>query len=269
MSALEIAEVVVPKMSKKELLQLEARTDYVPGPDSHDEIVAETVGLVSAIPKELAVLSFVDSLYSRSLHRRAVLGSYAVARHLRLHSFTPMKKANGQVSTKGACSLCGEYKEGCAESDYISSVNHSRHSVGGLNFTSLEDTYIYLRFFVQENERLTPEGGYDILRRILEIAQSMPRNSTLTDLVKELQTALKSTKDERRSLIETLGACGILQPREHPSFFDDFIPYYLRQERWTTKHNNDWDYPVQHWRGSDGVNGDAVRFWFPELDWKD
>ena len=257
-------------MSAKRISKLENETSYEPGPNGHDALVSVTAEYASSISRELVVASFIDSLSSRTLHRRAVLGSYAVARHLMKHEIE--KKVYNVPGVgkkeKGPCLYCGEYDSGGVDEDYIASVNSLRHSVGGLNFTSLEDTCVHLRFFLEEAETDFNLEGFSNLSRFLEIANGLPAMATLTDLVKSTKDALASTTNERRSLIENLGACGVLQSKDHPSFFNEFIPYEVRLERWMTRHNNDWQYPVQWWRGRDGVDSKAVRFWFPELEWK-
>ena len=32
------------------------------------------------------------------------------------------------------------------------------------------------------------------------------------------------------------------------------------------KHSSDWLYPVDWWKGRDGINQDALKFWFGEYE---
>jgi hypothetical protein len=112
------------------------------------------------------------------------------------------------------------------------------------------------------------DDGYPVLRKFLEIAANLPPDGKLSDIVKQTKGVLPSNQEERRGIIETLGVCGILQPEGHPSWFDRYVTALEKNERRVPHHWNSWRYPIQWWRGKDGVNGDAVRFWFPKLEWE-
>jgi hypothetical protein len=60
-------------------------------------------------------------------------------------------------------------------------------------------------------------------------------------------------------LIEILGCCGVLQHPDHQGFLDGFTPDAPRD---AASAQGDWKYPVEHWRGRHGINGNALAFWF-------
>ena len=101
------------------------------------------------------------------------------------------------------------------------------------------------------------------LRRILEIAASMSADARPNALEKALTGVFRSNKYERRTFIQILGFCGILQPRNKSGYFGEFT--FAFEETRPDDHTNDWFYPVIWWRGSDGVNETAVRHYFPML----
>lgn len=60
-------------------------------------------------------------------------------------------------------------------------------------------------------------------------------------LEKNLATAVKSTKNERKMLIEILACIGVLQPRSYDR---------------TVRGKHDWTYAT-YWRGEDKFNADV------------
>jgi hypothetical protein len=71
---------------------------------------------------------------------------------------------------------------------------------------------------------------------------------------------LPGNKQEYGTLLEILGYAGVLQPQEYPGFLDSYVVCDELREG-----NNDTHYPVCWWRGRDGVNEKAVKFWWPRL----
>ena len=69
----------------------------------------------------------------------------------------------------------------------------------------------------------------------------------------------KSNVEERRLLLETLGYCGVLCPLEHTSPYNHYVRLNNAPR---TSHSSDWNYPADFWKGRDGVNIEALNFWF-------
>ncbi len=74
----------------------------------------------------------------------------------------------------------------------------------------------------------------------------MKPNDYSSTLEKNLANVLKSTKDERKVLIEMLACIEVLKPHS----FDRAI-----------KGKHDWTF-VQYWRGEDGYNQEALDSYF-------
>ena len=62
---------------------------------------------------------------------------------------------------------------------------------------------------------------------------------------------LKSNKSEVKVLLDILGICGILSSEDSPCYCDKSVDVYLRSP---IENTNDYDYPVNRWHASDGVN---------------
>jgi hypothetical protein len=101
------------------------------------------------------------------------------------------------------------------------------------------------------------------LTEILALASTLPLKARLADLVRAIAPMLESNADERRVLISILGYAGIFQPKSQPSFFDTYVDESKREQ--TPWSKDDWPFPIQWWRGVDGVNWEAAYYWFPRL----
>lgn len=72
-----------------------------------------------------------------------------------------------------------------------------------------------------------------------------------------MATAIRTSKllpcnqAEAVGIVETLGICGILEAPGHPGFLHSFTPPL---ERDTGDLRQSLSYPLNWWRGSDGVN---------------
>ena len=95
-------------------------------------------------------------------------------------------------------------------------------------------------------------------------ARKLPKSAGLTELEKSLTGLFPSTKAERQVALEILGACGVVKPKDCPS----------RHERWVARwelpqpthfYRKEWRSPVNCWTGADGVNQEAIDFWFGDL----
>ena len=73
-----------------------------------------------------------------------------------------------------------------------------------------------------------------------------------------------SDKSERQVLLEILGSAGILKPRGFPSRHERWIPPSELPEP-SHFYKKEWRSPVNCWTGADGVNEDAVEFWFGDI----
>jgi hypothetical protein len=219
----------------------------------HDEIVKWVCKVRKRIDKEKVARAFLASLSSRRLDLRSALGSYAVARHLPAH-----RHKRSQRYLADTCAICGDLPDSSPHD--LNVLNFERFKWGGVRH--LDPVYMAfdLERFLESDYPSPTAADQEILAGILRVARSLPAKARLSHLDKGLAALLKSNKNERTMLIHILGYAGILQPRDHRGFFAGFIDAEERQETGT-----DWCYPVEWWRGSDGVDEQAVHFWFPQL----
>jgi hypothetical protein len=219
----------------------------------HDELIRDIVRLREQIPPRAVADAFLASLSTRRLELRSALASYAVARHLPPHKFTKSKVFNYDT-----CGICGDFNKPWLKFD-VDRFNFDRFKWGGVEHEMPHFIAFDLEWFLQAEPLKPTEEDRGILREILRIAGSGDPKLTPGKLEKEINV-LPSSKDERRALLEILGQAGVLQPKDRPGYFKSFVTRDELEEA-----DSDWHYPVCWWRGSDGVNQQAVKFWWPKL----
>lgn len=198
---------------------------------------------------------FLASLTTRHLELRSAFGSYCGGRWLRVHTYQPKRFV-------ASCAVCGEIAA-AREKDDISVLSFERFKWGGVRHLNP----LYIGFDLEQFAKTeVPEptaSDVQCWREILKIADSLTDEARLSDLVKALASVVKENTNERRTFINILGIAAILQPAEYPGFLNSYVDHDDRKE--TPWYKDDWEYPVRWWRGRDGVNWEAVEFWFPRL----
>lgn len=219
---------------------------------SHDDIVGSIRSMVAAVDLLDVSNAFLASLSTRRLELRSALGSYAIARHLPNHEYDGDKR----------CGVCGLYGKDLEPRD-VNVLNFERYKWGGVRHL-FSPLYVWfdLKQFAQW-DRLTPTADdIAIVDSIISAAERMPAEARITGLEKALSGILKSNKPERKVLLEILGYCGILETNEHRGFSERFVR--ARDIPWPPTNDNDWQYPAAWWRGSDGINRQALKLFFPQ-----
>jgi hypothetical protein len=225
---------------------------FEPLVSDHDELVEWLVLARSLVSRQLVADSFVASLTTRRLDLRSALGSYAIGRHFPAHRF-PV--GEGVLE----CPVCGDLQWG-AEPHDLSVLSFERFKWGGVR----HGYPLYIAFDLErlaETPRLEPTAAdRAALRRILDVAASMPPDAKPAALELALKKVVGGGEHERRRLIAILGYAGVLQPRELPGFLEGFTAFKHRAE--PESHRDLRSYPISRWRGADGVSAEAVGFWF-------
>lgn len=220
---------------------------------SHDEVVNWLKSSYNAVNLENLRNAFLVSLSTRQLELRSALGSFAVAKNFPTHTY------HGK---KYCCTICGGFKHPKQSFD-LNSFSFERYKWGGVRHERPE----YAAFDLEQFSKLDPvePTGKDLnlMRKIIEIIRQSKPEARPRDLEKELLVVLKSNKAEREILLEILAYCGILQPSKYSSYYQSFPHYFERVLPPVNK--IDWTYPICWWRGLDGINEDALDYYFPQL----
>ena len=90
---------------------------------------------------------------------------------------------------------------------------------------------------------------------------------TTTAKVREEQvtglTAENALDYKLQAILETLGVCGILHTEKHTEPFYKYINLAVAPR---SSHNSDWQYPVDFWKGKNGIDWIAFHHWFGEYE---
>ena len=226
---------------------------FPPSRLSHNDAVQRIVELRSFIRPRQVGAALIASLSERRLAQRSALGSYSIALNMPEHSFTTRPGWNSFC-----CSICGAY-EVKGEHD-LNVLNFERHKWGGVRHT---DPY-YIAFdldrFISEPSDLPSDVDKSLMEQILEAVAGLGGDAKRNDLLHVIKPIFPSNESERRTLIGILGFAGVIRIPSHSGFLKSYTDFTDRQE--TSWNKDDWPYPVRWWRGGDGIDSDAVEFWF-------
>ena len=185
-----------------------------------------------AVSLEDAAQAFLYSLSSRDVDYRYILASYVYA-----NSWFSFDQGQTQELPE---KLTGTF------------FNWVKHKGGGIWGTIGKPIFFLVQFALMER-RAASDADVEILRSILELADSMEDDVSGTALATAIRTAklLPCNQAEAVGIVETLGICGILEAPGHPGFLHSFTPPL---ERDTGDLRQSLSYPLNWWHGSDGVH---------------
>jgi hypothetical protein len=221
---------------------------------SHAEIVRRAVTTVTALTPRIVADGFLASLSTKRLDLRSALGSYAVLRNFPNHQIS---------SDQRQCSICGAYENDKGLED-LNVLSFERFKWGGVRHDQPLYAVFDLEQFVKTDRACPSKADICIFDELIKIIEASPPETSASTLSNHLSTAnFKSNKAEREVLIGILGLCGILGTIAHPGYFRQFVPYSERElpcRRFVDMH-----YPACWWKRSDGINQDALRFYFGHI----
>ncbi|MEM7012594.1 MAG: hypothetical protein AAF585_14050 [Verrucomicrobiota bacterium] len=222
---------------------------FDPSSYSHNEITNRAVRVAGKISPIAVADAFVASLGSRRLDLRSALGSFAVLRHFPSHE----AELDGRQ-----CKICGEYDQSSNED--LNVFNFERFKWGGVRHDVVGYALFDLEQFSTTLSNPPTDMDIRILGALIEAIESAPDNMTANALQKHLAPIVKSNKSEREILIAILGLTGILSAIHHPGYLTSFVRSDEREL--PSRRFVDMTYPACWWRRSDGINAEAVEFWF-------
>jgi hypothetical protein len=231
---------------------LDAGYMFEPVERSHDDLIHWLKTSSDQVLLADVSNAFLASLSTRRLELRSALGSFAVARNFPVHHY---------AGNDFCCATCGIFRDPIQPYD-LSVLNFERYKWGGVRHERPE----YIAFDLEQFRKLehvefTPRD-LEIIRQIIETISHSEMDDRPRTLEKRLANILASNKAEREILLQILAYCGIIQPTNVPSYFESFINY---SERTEPLGNRYWKYPICWWRGTHGINRQALHLYFPHL----
>jgi hypothetical protein len=220
----------------------------------HDGVMAWLGRALAAVRREDVAAGFLASLTSRRLDLRSALGSYAVAVNMPEHSF----------AARGACGECGQC--GTVDREDLSGLNFERLKCGGVRHGQPLYQALDLELFAEAERPAPTDADRAALRSVLDAAAGLPVKARALKLVKATGGIVPGNDLERRVVVEVLAMCGVLGSTRTPGFFRGWVPDRDRAD--PPGLESELGYPCNWWRGEDGVDAEAVRWWFPDLGWE-
>ena len=201
-------------------------------PITHDQAIDILEQVFETVSLKDAAQAFLYSLSSRDVDYRYTLASFVYAR-----SWLSFDQGQAEETPE---KLTGSF------------FNWVKHKGGGI-WGTIGKPICYLEQFAPMERRTASDADVEILRSILELADSMEDEASGAALATAIRTAklLPCNQAEALGIVETLGICGILDAPGHPGFLHSFTPPL---ERDTGDLRQSLSYPLNWWRGADGVN---------------
>lgn len=221
-------------------------TDRVHGEVGHDDLVAMTRQVADETSLPAVGAAFIGSLRSRRLDLRSALGSFAYARHLPPHTFSPFPGSGG------LCQVCGTAES--AELEDPNLLNFERFQWGGVRRSALEYCCFDLLQFSRAPGVAVTAEDIELLDRAVDVIRALPPRTTAGRAAGAL-TMFPGNRDERTGFLEILAVCGILQTSRCPGFASAFVPYGRRPQPDGT---NDLPYPLWCWTAAAGVDDENL-----------
>lgn len=221
---------------------------------SHRETLERINMIIKNIDAKDVANAFLYSLNSHKLEYRSALGSYWYAISIPEHKTT----------SEDHCKICDWYKWKSTPNEYdlkrgSNVLNFERYKWGGIRHTKTEYALFDLEQFILLPKVLATKDDMQILKKILDcIPKLEPKNKAgkYRDYIVK-QKIIKGNKNEISVLLNILGICGILSSKEYPCYIDNFI--LADGSRDPIEYNNDFSYPVNKWKASDGINTDRFK----------
>ena len=215
---------------------------------SHDQSVRWALNEFASCDRNQIADAFLMGVGLNQPRARAGLSAYAVMTHFPAHVFV--------ASPYPYCPICASYEEANVDLSFINACRWTGTIIG----REPEILAFYLQQHNAEDFGAPTEAHIRTFIAILDLIAASPDAETPTSLHKKIRKlpGIKISVDESRHFLEALGYSGILQTTEHLGF----IYRYHGPAVPSKSHHSDWAYPVDFWIGKDGVNVDAIKYWF-------
>ena len=178
------------------------------------------------------------------------------------------------------CDICSAYRQREKEKDY-----DDFYFVGGVSADIIYDRlYVLRRINRLEHSPSVTEHDFNIFREIIACLKSAEPEAKIGDIQKQLKKAsffkplvnqmkvdgigieagvTLSASEKIRFILDTLGVCGVLHTKKHKGPFYEYTNLAVAPR---SSRSSDWAYPVDFWRGSDGIDWEAFGYWFGDYE---
>ncbi len=227
---------------------------------THEEYMNRLAKVVRSIDPYDVAGAFLYSLSTRLLEYRSALGSYWYAVAVPGHQWPDDKTYH--------CPVCGWRRWSDRDQNrhrgfYV--LNFERYKWGGVRHTNGQYALFDLEQFMSLPKVTPTDEDIKLFEDILGCVAEMDPDKKVGELQKIITSKkmIKSNKSELQTLLDILGICGILSSPDNPCYADSFVDTYGRDP---VEYKNDFAYPTNRWRASDGINTDRLHIVFQGYD---
>jgi hypothetical protein len=228
---------------------------------THDEAVKWLMSIRNLSSKEKVMDLFISSLSTRQLAWRSGLSAYSISRHFPNHKYD----INSSWATYLCCDICGDFIFNNGGKRNLNHYNANRYRTGGWHGPTAPFPLAFYLSEINILENIKPTSiDIAILQAIHDCIFNCSEALSLMEVEKRLSKVgvFKSNLQERKSLLETLAFCGILETKQHKGYLSSFVPPVRAELKPDKNQSGQWSYPAIWWTGKDGINTDAWNYWF-------
>lgn len=215
----------------------------------HDDIVRKLRALAKNADRRAIAGAFLASIGQKPNVWRAPLGALAAGERVPAHRYQAFS-----ASSK-ACRECGVEPTEKLHADDVSER-------GELLPGDLPRAYQVLAWADAEEPPVPTAADAKRFTQLLALVGKLPATARCGQLEEAIRKAklVPGNKYDVRSIVETLGACGILETPQHPGFTTAWTTFGARQARPSVR--VEVDPPLAFWTAGHGVNAKNVKHWF-------
>ncbi|GHT97435.1 hypothetical protein AGMMS49545_23920 [Betaproteobacteria bacterium] len=219
---------------------------------THDELVKWAIEEYKKCSKKKITDSFLRGLGRNQPQLRAALSAYAIMTKFPEHTY--------QTITGNECGICGGLKIKEIDRTFLNAVRFACGSVIGSAGPECFAFFLNKHNHDECSQSVTSDD-IEIFSDIINIIMGSEGSEKPLTLYKKIRKTpgVKMNIEQARCFLDLLGHTGILQTSEHQGFIYKYTNLGLAK---TSSRSSDWSYPVDFWRGEDGINKDAFLYWF-------
>ncbi|MDR2546824.1 MAG: hypothetical protein LBC96_04840 [Lachnospiraceae bacterium] len=247
---------------------------------THDQAVKELLVLYKSADKRHYTDLFLSGLNRPTLN--GGFGAYALMKNFTEHTHVYEGEIPKDYPDMVGCEICGSYLTG-GYTDWP--MTHDIYMLHGNNALCIYDrVYVLRKCNVLDKPSAIKPQDFAMFAEIISFLQAAEPKNKIQTVATKLKTAdfyqpltdsikahnksgvsmVKDTTALRiKTILETLGLCGILHSEEQRGFFFESINVNKTP---SPSSKSNWYYPVDFWRGQDGIDWNAFDYWFGDYE---
>lgn len=252
---------------------------------THDKAIEQLHLEYEAAEKNRYTTLFLSALSTPN--KSNGLYSYAAMKTFPKHDFLVRDDVSPDSAEylKAPCTICSAFRtdNSTAHKYDVGGINHKFYIIEGLHTDNIyHRLYILQHINRLQNIPSVTAQDFDTFKEILLYVKNAESDMKIRDIQKQLKKAsfYKQLVDQIKAsgitkgatqqadfkiqlIFEALGVCGVLHTEKHKGPFYEYINLAVAPR---SSHSSDWRYPVDFWRGKDGIDWVAFDYWFSNYD---